>query len=962
MTTDLAIAHRRPSSTRLLRLLASASPNAASDHAALIERADEFAALDRAVGRLVNGIGGVVVIEAPAGLGKTALLEHAAELAAADGCLVRRAAPGPHERDFPFGAVRTLLEAPLHNASDHDRARLLDGPAAPAGAWLLGGPPASPDNTLKVAHGVLWLCAGIAARRPLALIVDDAQWCDRASIEVLSYLARRIEDLPLLIMVGARAGDPRAATDLLSLLGGVTAATVLRPQPLTLRGATRLIRRRAPDTPIGVCREIQIAGGGEPWLLGELAGQVRANGRAAIEERGVGTRPVMPSTRAVVRRRLAELTAGGRAVAAALAVLGPGAPPHAIAEVAGIAVGELAAARHALSAGGLLGGDGEDFAHHLIAAAIIEELGPTERERLHRESAHALKKLGAPADVVAGHLLRFGPQADPGISELLQGAALDAAQRGAPKLAASYLERALSERAPSDDRGSMLAELATVAFDAGLRGSRRHLREAVREARDGATRVDALTRLAALAVAQGDASGLLRLLEQELAAQPGLHARMAIEAAALDALMANPDRHAERAWRGAAVDLTTTTDPLLRRVGIAHRALLAIELGTSSASASAAMALEALEGGLLLREAWRRSAYHLCARALVLTDHVEEAREAIGALGDEAMNRGSVRLRAAAALYASELALRTGQVTEAECHATLALELGDEDVNAFTGGAIRVLVWALAERGAFEAARDLLAARGFDRELGHKPWEIGVLHARARLSLAEGEFERSHAEACDAGARRDAQGRPNPTWGGWRSTAALALAPLGRREEAVALADAELALAERFGAPVPIARALLARAVAEPDDAARVALCERALAGFGGQTAGLESVRLALELGSTLARMGRRVEARAALRPALADADVLGAMPLAERARRELVATGLRPRRAALEGACALTPRQRQICELAVAGKGNRAIAQQLFLSIKTVETHLAVAFRKLGVTTRMELAAALEC
>jgi DNA-binding CsgD family transcriptional regulator len=961
MATDLAKAHHRPSSSRLLRLLESASPTGGSDHTGLIERTDELAALDRAVGRLVDGIGGVVLIEGAAGLGKTALLDRAAKLAA-DGCMVRRAAPGPHERDFPFGAVRALLEAPLHDASERDRAKLLDGPAEPAEALLLGGTAPSLENTLKIAHGVLWVCARIAARRPLALIVDDAQWCDRASIEVLCYLARRIDDLPLLIIVGARVGDPRAATDLLSLLGGVRAATVLRPQPLTLRGAARLIRRRAPDTPIRVCREIQIAGGGDPWLLCELTSQVRAHGAAAIEEPGAGTRPVTPSARAVVRRRLAELTSGDRAVAAALAVLGGAAPPQAIAEVAGIAVGELAAARQALSAGGLLGGDREGFAHPLIAAAITEELGPTERERLHRESAHALKRLGAPADLVAGHLLSFGPQSDPGISELLQRAARDAARRAAPKIAASYLERALSERAPGDDRGRMLAQLATFVFDAGLPGSRRHLRAALDEARDGATRVDALTRLAAIAVAQGDAGRLVPLLEQELAAQTGRDARMAIEAAALDALMASPDRHAERAWRGSAVDLTTTTDPLLRRVGIAHRAWLAIELGSSSASDSAAMALEALEGGLLLREAGRRSAYHLCARALILTDHVDEARQAIGALGDEAMNRGSVRLRAAAALYASELALRTGRVTEAECHAALALELVDEDVNAFTGGAVRVLVSALAERGAFEAARDVLRARDLHRALGHKPWEIGVLHARARLSLAEGDFERAYADACDAGAGRAAQGRPNPTWCGWRSTAAVALAHLGRREEAVVMAEAELALAERFGAPAPIAGALLARAVAEPDDAVRVDLCERALAGRSGQTAVLESVRLAVELGTTLARIGRRSEAREALRPALADADVLGALPLAERARAALVATGLRPRRAALEGACALTPRQRQICELAAAGKANRAIARQLFVSIKTVETHLAVAFRKLGVSTRIELRAALEC
>jgi DNA-binding NarL/FixJ family response regulator len=156
---------------------------------------------------------------------------------------------------------------------------------------------------------------------------------------------------------------------------------------------------------------------------------------------------------------------------------------------------------------------------------------------------------------------------------------------------------------------------------------------------------------------------------------------------------------------------------------------------------------------------------------------------------------------------------------------------------------------------------------------------------------------------------------------------------------------------------VPIARALHARAVAEPDEAARIALCVRALAVATRAPALLESIRARIELGSTLRYVGRRVESRDALRTALADADSVGAVLLAQRARRELVATGLRPRRAQLEGAAALTPRQRQVCELAAAGKPNRAIAQELFLSIKTVETHLAAGYAKLGVSTRLELA-----
>jgi DNA-binding CsgD family transcriptional regulator len=862
----------------------------------LIERGAECDALGRAVAHLADGTGGVVVLEAAAGLGKTVLLEHTADLARDAGCLVRRAAPSPHERHFPFGVVRTLLEAVL------------------------------PD----------------AAPRPLTLIVDDAQWCDRASLEVLSYLAGRIDDLPLLIVVASRPGDARASADLLTLLGATRSATVLHPRPLTALGAARLIRGLVPATSIRVCFQCHRAASGSPWLLRELAERIELHGPAAIEHPDRLAPYVSAYARAIVRRRLAELEPRDRAVAAARAVIGDDVPPHALAQVAHVPLSEMGAARDALTASGLLAADGETIAHELVATAIRDNLAPAERERLHRGSARALIGIGAQSEVVADHLLRCRPHGDPEVSEWLERAGAEAATATA---AIAYLERALEERAPGDGRGRLLAKLAAAEFAAGGPDPRAGLREALAHMTSATDRTDALTRLAAYGVYFGGDADDAGLLAREL------DAGLPIDAALLDALVAIPDRHAERARRVAAIDLAANPDPLLRRVVIAHRAWLATELGTADAQSCATMALEALDGGFLLREARRRSAYHLCVAVLVATDDAAQALRAIAGLRAEAQARGSMPLHAAAATYAAELSLRTGQVSEAETHARQALALVGVSVSAFAERAARVLVAALAERGGFDEARELLRARAG-----------GELHASARLALAEGEFEQAYVDARDAGARDEQFVRPNPACAAWRGVASLALAHLGRREEAVALAEEELALAESFGSPVAIARAMVARAVAEPSDQTRISICRRALASLEASRAGgeLESVRLRLELGSTLARIGRRIEARELLRPALADADAVGASRLAERARRELVATGLRPRRAALEGASALTPRQRQIVELAAAGKPNRAIAEQLFLSIKTVETHLAAGYRKLGVSTRLDLSAAV--
>jgi len=948
---------RRWSAGRHLHVIGSEVSPATTADAPLIERAVELWVMRAALTRAQEGDGGVIVLDAAAGLGKTALLEQAADAAADAGCLVRQAAPGPLERHFPYGVVRALLEMPLRDASDERRAQLLDGAAAAAGALLLDGTVPSHDPTMLLAHSVLWLCSAMADEQPLVLIVDDAQWADRSSLQVLAYLARRVEDLPLLIVVGARAEDPEAPSDLLSMLGGARAATVLHPQPLSVSGATRLIHRVAPNTPPEVCRACHESVAGNPWLLGELARQIAAHGHEAVDAaRGEAPR-ITAIARNVVRRRLAELSPADRAVVEALAVIGDSAPGHVLAAVAGVSVDELPAAHDALRSAGLLATSGRRFAHDLVAAAIGADLAPAARERLHRETARALTAAGADADAVACHLLKCGPHADAEISVLLTRAANEAAARGAPHTAAAYLERALSERAPGDDRAAMLAQLASVSFDAGLPDARRRLLEALDEADDRRSRVDVLTRLSTLSIVEGGDPGVARLFDRELAAERDPRARLAIEAAALDTMLLVPESHDERARRLAAFDLDGIDDPVVRRVVLAHRARLATERGAPDAGAAAALARAAIDGDDLLHEAWRRGGYHFAVRALTMTDQADEARRGIERLREQATARGSLRLRAAAAWYAGELALRRGHIAEAENEARMVLDLVGGEVNLLTGAATEVLVSALAERGEIDEARALLHEHGLDGSLRGTRWEIGVHHARARLALADGNFERAHDEALAAGALRERQGREHPTWTPWRSTAALALAHLGRRDEAAALADAELAMAERFGAPVPIARALHARAVAEPDDAARIALCERALAVTAGAPALLEAIRARIELGSTLRYVGRRVEARDALRPALADADAVGAVLLAERARRELVASGLRPRQAAIEGAAALTPRQRQVCDLAAAGKGNRAIAQELFLSIKTVETHLAAGYRKLGVNTRADLA-----
>jgi hypothetical protein len=216
--------------------------------------------LEDAVASVAGGDGGVVVVEAGAGLGKTALLEHTARMAADAGCRVLHAAPGPLERHFPFGVVRALLEMTVRDAAEGDRAALLDGAARTAGALLLDGTVPGGDAMPMVSHSVLWLCSALAEERPLVLVVDDAHWADRCSLQILAYVARRIADRPVLIVTAARADDPDAASDLLSLLGEGRAATCCTAAAAAVRHR-RADPPRRPDTPIDVASSASVGGG-----------------------------------------------------------------------------------------------------------------------------------------------------------------------------------------------------------------------------------------------------------------------------------------------------------------------------------------------------------------------------------------------------------------------------------------------------------------------------------------------------------------------------------------------------------------------------------------------------------------------------------------------------------------------------------------------------------------------------
>jgi DNA-binding CsgD family transcriptional regulator len=211
----------------------------------------------------------------------------------------------------------------------------------------------------------------------------------------------------------------------------------------------------------------------------------------------------------------------------------------------------------------------------------------------------------------------------------------------------------------------------------------------------------------------------------------------------------------------------------------------------------------------------------------------------------------------------------------------------------------------------------------------------------------------------DAGRRFESVGSRNPAFIAWRSPAALALFQLGEQDEARRLAAEELDLARTWGAPRAIGAALRAAGLMQGGERG-LELLEAAVQVLTNSPAKLEHAKARTELGAALRRANRRVEARQHLREAVELATICGAASLAARGESELLATGARPRRVALSGVESLTPSERRVAELAAGGSTNRQIAQALFITQRTVEVHLTSIYRKLTISSRAQLAAAL--
>lgn len=928
----------------------------------LVERENELAVLRDLIHGLPGGEGSVAVIAGAAGVGKTSLLGAATALAREQDFTVLNALGLAVADDLPWLGVRELFEPTLRNAPDADK--LFTGAASLTAGVLKpdAEPPRNGDVSADVLHGLYWLVANLAERGPVVLAIDDVHLVDRPTLRWLAYLGRRLSDLPVLLLVTVPRGRDAASPELCALLDA--ADTELSPSELSDTAATGLVRERlGRSADEDFCAACFQATRGNPFLLGGLIEELERDGVAPTTENSERVSSVRPvNVNRMVLLRIARAGDDALNVASAVAVLGAEASLRNVADLAEIDEDGTAATVRALETAEVL-----DralplrFVHPLVHSVVYDTLAPADRTRWHRRAAALLTRRGAAAAAVAAQLLACEPSGDPVSVRVLRDAADDAVRTGVPDSAVRYLRRAREELEANADDPGLLRELGSAEASIGGAEAEQHLRTALDTEAQPGRRAETAHALAAVLTRSGRSREAVRLLDQAIAdlSESDRELRLRLEgeaiASAREDFSTRPLIPARIAQLGEIEGRTGAELVLL-----ANMAMESASTG-DSARETEELAERALARGRLLDEETADSpACYLAIHSLVAADRPDLAVTHLEQAFADARERGSVLGVAIASVCASHAHLSLGEVGISISHARTALEIGQSaGWVAMAPWSVAFLVNALVARGEPDEARTEVERAGLAGELPEAPFFAPLASARARLALATGDPEEA-LRMSRMGELSAASGSVNPAMSDWRSEKARALAALGREQEARGLVDEELALALAYGAPRPIGAALrTSAALTEPE--AAIELLRDAIEVLGGSPARLELAGALVDLGSALRRSGQRRDAREPLRCGLELAASCGATALANQARTELATSGARARREALTGPAALTPAELRVARMAAGGLANREIAESLFVTLRTVELHLTHAYQKLGISSRAQLAGALE-
>jgi DNA-binding CsgD family transcriptional regulator len=902
-------------------------------------RRSECDSLGRLLEHVRGGQSQVLVLRGEAGVGKTALLEYL--VAKASGCRVARAAGVESEMELAFAGVHQLC-APVLSHLAH-----LPGPQRDALGTAFGLSAGTAADRFLVGLAVLSLLSEVAEERPLVCVVDDAQWLDRASAQVLGFVARRLlaESVALVFAVRSPSEDRE--------LGGLPAMAV---GGLGDADARALLQSATPGRLDERVRDRIVAeSNGNPLALLELP-----KGLTAAELAGGFGRPDAQPVASLIEqsflRRVQALPGETQrlVLAAAAEPVGDVTLLWRAAEVLGIGADAAAPAE----AEGLIElGARVRFRHPLARSAAYRAAALGERQEIHRALAQVTDPSADP-DRRAWHRAQAALGPDETVAGELERSADRAQGRGGIAAAAAFLERATDLTPDPARHGARALAAAQAKFEAGAANSAHELLAAAEICPLDELQRARLARLRAhivFAQSRGsDAPALLLGAAKRLEAlDPGLARETYLEAlgAAVFAGRLGGQfgvREVAEAARAAPAGPQPRRPMDLLLDGVATRFTKGYAAGVPALRPGLqAFRREALHreddilrwlwlAWLLAGDLWDDEAWHdLATRAVKL------AREA-GAL---TVLPVVLEYRAAVHAHAGEFAAASALIEEADT------------ITAATGNApLRYVVLLLAAWRGEEAqtlkliearARDA-TARGEGRALGWVQYVTAVLYnglGRYGAALTSARQACDHEDAC---------------FFSWSLVELVEAAARTGAHDAATAAHRELEERTR-AAGTDWALGILARSSALlASGHAADALYREAIERLGRCRIVVHLARAHLVYGEWLRRENRRVDAREQLRIAYEMLDRMGAEALAERARRELLATGETVRKRTVESRDVLTPQEALVARLAAQGRTNPEIGAQLFISSRTAEYHLHKVFAKLGISSRRSLRDAL--
>ncbi|MEV1004944.1 AAA family ATPase [Nonomuraea sp. NPDC050202] len=907
-------------------------------------RATELAAIDRILDRAQASRSTALVVRGETGIGKSALLDHAAAAAAARGMRVLRGCGVQQEMELPFAGLHLLLHAAL------DRLAQLPAPQARALRGALGLSADVVADRFLIGVAVLTLLEGLAEQRPLVCLVDDAHWLDHASAEALLFAARRLGAEGVALIFASRDHPcPFPASGLqemrLGRLDDAAAAKLLTEQAIDL----------APQVRDRVLLEAQ----GNPLALVELPATFSPQQRSGEQPPpGAGTGPMAPSGRVLdaFRDRLSALPDKTRTLMLVAAADDTGrlevvleAARRLGASVADTAPAEAARLLH-IDDGRLV------FRHPLARSAAYQQAPLADRLAAHRALAGALEGRADDLDRRAWHLASAATGPDEHAAAALVLSAEQARMRGGYAAVAAAYERAAQLSPAPADRAHRMLSAARAAADAGHHAEAHHLVDlAVVGLTTPAALAQAARVRATVANAQGDpkaAHALLAEAAETLAVSDQEGAAVLFFEAITSAWAATEFAAAAHTARRAAALLPSPTGhagPLLRAAsGLARL--------SSEEPARALTWLRDLIDGLHAsgRTADLQERARLAIWDLVTGDD-DAAYDHAVAIERDCRAQGAVGVLPLALALVARTQVYRGFHRDAAASAEEGLRIVRDTLHHHEAAALLtgVLAYLAAMEGDEERCLSLVEQVRHSSDAGARGMGFAALTI---LDLALGRYEAAVRRAEEHSAALPG-GRLMLTL--HRASDLVEAAVRAERPDFAHTVAAWLhAWAEHTGQSWAKAVSLRCRALlasgkeAEQNFVAAVRLHHQ-----GGRP--FERARTELLYGEWLRRARRRADARLHLKSAMEIFQQLGARPWAERTQSELRATGERQAHPA-DGSAVLdrlTPQELQIVRMAATGMTNREIAALLFLSPRTVGYHLYKAYPKLGITSRGELA-----